>query len=186
MSPWVVAIGAGLLLLGSTTGTGRGVDPPQDLPQPCRWFTWAEVTRSSTAAARRLDNRPHDAATYRTLSRTCKGILDPLVDVLPYRVVVTSGYRSPTVNRAVGGYEHSDHLTGQGLDITLYRNDGTPLSSAEAAMVIRNSGAPFDTLIWYGSDNHVHLSWAGTGSRRRVQYAASHGARPVDRLPMAA
>lgn len=182
----VVVVGLiALALLGAAGADPGGIDPPADLARPCRYFTWADLTRSGAATARGLDNRPPSRAVYLTLSRTARNILDPLVDLLPYRVSVSSGYRSPRVNRAVGGYIHSDHLTGEGLDVVLYGTAG-PLSSQAAARAIINARVPFDTLIWYGSDNHVHLSWHGGGGRRRIQFATSHGATPVDRLPLVA
>lgn len=181
-------LGTGLLALvvlgGGAAAPAKSVGPPPGLEQPCEHFTWAELTRSGWAARNGVDNRPVSVEIYRRLARTARGILDPLVDRTPYVVFVSSGYRNPTVNRGVDGYIHSDHLTGQGLDVILYRQDGVALTSAEAARAILNSQVPFDTLIWYGSDDHVHLSWAGASpGRRRVQYATSHGATPVTRMP---
>lgn len=171
----------GLLIAAILLGGGQEahVDPPADLPRASRHLTWTQALRSTAARVNNLDNRPPDVATYRRLSHTLRNLYDPLADLWGTAVRLNSGYRSPSVNRHVGGYVHSDHMSGTGIDVEILG-----LSARDAARRILNTQIPFDTLIWYGADNHIHLSWSGTGSgRRRVQYATQHGARPVDRMP---
>lgn len=78
-------------------------------------FTLAELTRSSTAERLRLDNTP-PPDVLRALQSTAD-MLERVRATLGVPVIVTSGYRSPAVNAAVGGVTSSDHLAGQAADI---------------------------------------------------------------------
>lgn len=73
-------------------------------------------------------------------------------------IIVTSGYRSYEVNRAVGGVIDSAHLTGHAVDF-ICPSYGTPLEVArqiESAVGL-NPGFNFDQLIReYG---WVHISF---------------------------
>lgn len=78
-------------------------------------FTLAELTRSSTAAALKLDNTPAQEIIPR-LVRTAE-MLERIRSTLAVPITVTSGYRAPAVNRAVGGVTSSDHAQGHAADI---------------------------------------------------------------------
>lgn len=69
---------------------------------------------------------------------------------------VNSGYRSPTVNKAVGGVANSAHLTGEACDFVCPAF-GTPL---EICRVLATSPLKFDQLITEGK--WVHCSFAPT------------------------
>ena len=51
------------------------------------------------------------------LKALCMEVLQPLRDYLGKPVVISSGYRSEEVNRAVGGVKGSQHLKGEAADI---------------------------------------------------------------------
>lgn len=75
-------------------------------------FTWEELLRTSTG----LDNTPtKEAKAY--LEELCELILQPIRDEYGKPLIVTSGYRSDKVNKAVGGAKTSQHLRGQAADI---------------------------------------------------------------------
>ncbi len=78
-------------------------------------FTLAELTRSNTAARLKLDNTPAQEIVPR-LVRTAE-MLERIRSTLGAPVTVTSGYRAPAVNRAVGGVTSSDHAQGHAADI---------------------------------------------------------------------
>ena len=65
-------------------------------------------------------------------------------------VVITSGYRCPSHNHAVGGVPNSLHLKGRAADIAVERRE----QDAVAAMA-RQVG--FDSVITYGARNFIHL-----------------------------
>ena len=68
-------------------------------------------------------------------------------------ITISSGYRNPQVNRAVGGALHSAHLTGHAVDFNCY-GFGDPI---EVCRAISKSNIGFDQLVEEGS--WVHLSF---------------------------
>lgn len=79
---------------------------------------------------------------------------------------VTSGYRSPARNAAVGGSETSDHPNG-------LAGDFVPVGVSQFEAYRRLRGAhlagrlpPFDQLIFYPVEGHIHV---GLGPRLRRQ-----------------
>lgn len=115
-------------------------------------FKLSEFTDSQTAARRGIDNTP-DAASLRNLkrlARTLEEIRAALGDV-PIRI--SSGYRSPALNRAVGGARNSAHTRGLAVDFTAPAF-GSVLATAKA---VAKSGVAFDQVIHeYGQ--WVHLA----------------------------
>ncbi len=79
-------------------------------------FTLAEMIVSQTAARRGLNNKPGQREITH-LRHLCATVLQPLRDNLGRPIMVTSGYRSPAVNAAVGGSATSDHCHGLAADI---------------------------------------------------------------------
>ena len=84
-------------------------------------FTLGELTKTNT----RIDNVPN-AAQVENLKRLCSW-LEMLRSEWNNRygegndpIIINSGYRSETVNRAVGGVATSNHLTGCAADIRVY------------------------------------------------------------------
>lgn len=74
---------------------------------------------------------------------------------------ISSGYRCPALNRAVGGAVNSAHLAGHAVDFNCYRF-GPPLKVCRA---IAASDLPFDQLIEEGSWTHISFD---PRSRRQV------------------
>ena len=81
-------------------------------------FTLDELTRSDAARAHHLDNTPGEAARV-ALELLVARVLDPLREWWEGPVRVTSGYRSPAVNRLVGGVASSQHCLGEAADLTV-------------------------------------------------------------------
>jgi hypothetical protein len=79
-------------------------------------FTLAELTHSQTADRKGLDNTPPPDVIPR-LAATAHG-LEMIRALVQCPIIISSGYRSPAVNAAVGGAKASQHLTGQAADIT--------------------------------------------------------------------
>lgn len=79
-------------------------------------FTIAELCKSSTADKLGIDNKPSKLAT-ENLKYLAKHLLQPIRDHFGVPIKVTSGYRSPALNAAIGGSETSFHAHGMAADI---------------------------------------------------------------------
>lgn len=79
-------------------------------------FTYDEMVASATAKRLGLCNAP-DAEGIDNLKRLCETVLEPVRVRYGKPIIVTSGYRSPSVNRAVGGAKNSEHIYGSAADI---------------------------------------------------------------------
>jgi hypothetical protein len=133
-------------------------------------FTGAELTTTSQPIA----NEPSDAE-WAALGRLVALILDPLREALGRPVRVTSGFRSPAVNRAVGGASTSQHLRGEAADIKV---DG--LTTTEVARTIHRLRLPVDQcIVERGDGGWVHVSTRLDG-KNRGQYLASPKAGQYD------
>lgn len=87
-------------------------------------FALEEFTRSQTAARLGIDNTLNpaffaDSLVIANLKNLCTQVLEPLRRHIDKPIVISSGYRCPVLNRAVGGVANSQHLTGQAADITI-------------------------------------------------------------------
>ena len=81
-----------------------------------KYFTINELTRSATAARLGIDNSPTDTVR-KNLEKLINTVLDPLREAWGAPIIVTSGYRCPKLNKAVGGAKTSQHVYGQAADI---------------------------------------------------------------------
>lgn len=126
-------------------------------------FRLSEFTRSNTATNLGIDNTPsvEHLANLERLAKTLENVRTVLGN---NPVLISSGYRSPELNRAVGGSATSDHSNGLAVDFTC--PGFGPVS--EVCQAIVDSGIPFDQLIYEqgAGSNWVHL---GLGARMRQQ-----------------
>lgn len=73
---------------------------------------------SATAERLKLDNTPNEKEKA-NLVRLVLEILQPVRDKWGRPIVVTSGFRSEAVNKAVGGARNSQHRLGEAADIKI-------------------------------------------------------------------
>ena len=126
-----------------------------------KYFTLAELTQSATAKAKGIDNTPSPAEIAR-LRDLVENTLDPLREALGKPIIVSNGFRNPTVNRLVGGVPTSQHQSGEAVDFTV-----PGMTPAAVIRVLIRMGIPFDQVIdEYGS--WVHLSYR----KERLRYEA--------------
>lgn len=85
-------------------------------------FSYDELIASSTAKRLGLDNTPTPEEKER-LRQLAEDILQPIRDAWKAPIVVTSGYRSEAVNKAVGGVKTSQHRLGEAADIKVGGKD---------------------------------------------------------------
>ena len=79
-------------------------------------FTIQELSASATAERLAIDNTPPRAAQ-RMLTILVEQLLDPIRRRYGAPIIVTSGYRCPALNTAVGGVVNSHHIVGCAADI---------------------------------------------------------------------
>ncbi|MGU7780543.1 D-Ala-D-Ala carboxypeptidase family metallohydrolase [Burkholderia sp. PU8-34] len=130
-------------------------------------FTLEEMVASDTARRRGIDNTPSPVVVA-NLRRTAE-VLERVREQLGARpMIVTSGYRSPALNRAVGGVANSAHLSGLAVDFVCPKF-GAPI---DICRVIAASPIEFDQLIQEGTWVHIGLVAYGTKPRRQVLTAS--------------
>jgi zinc D-Ala-D-Ala carboxypeptidase len=81
-------------------------------------FTLSEFTKSQTATRRRIRNHP-SPADIKAIKLLCEKVLEPVREHFGKPVVISSGYRSPALNRAVGGAARSQHAKGEAADFEI-------------------------------------------------------------------
>lgn len=122
-------------------------------------FTIAELTFSQTATRRGIDQTPSEAVS--TNLRRLMDTLEQVRALVGKPLTISSGYRSPALNMAVGGAKDSAHVLGLAADINV-----AGLSPKALATLIRGSGIAFDQLIYEGT--WVHLGLAAGPLRNEV------------------
>ena len=79
-------------------------------------FTLSELIASGVASRLKLDNTPNPVQQ-NNLHQLAVKILQPIRDKWGKPIIVTSGFRSEKVNKAVGGVKTSQHCNGTAADI---------------------------------------------------------------------
>lgn len=120
-------------------------------------FELSEFLVSETAARQRLNNDPTAEALANIQHLLAPG-MQRVRNLLGCPVIIISGYRSPAVNRAVGGSENppSQHMRGQAADFIAPRF-GSPLEVARQ-IAANQKTIGFDQLILEGSWTHVSFA----------------------------
>jgi zinc D-Ala-D-Ala carboxypeptidase len=132
-------------------------------------FTLAEMTFSQTATRNNIRNIPDDQ-DIKNLKLLCQKILQPLRDNLGKPIKVTSGYRSPILNKAIGGSTNSQHTLGQAADIIV-----PGLTARQICRKIIDLKLPYDQLI-LEFDSWCHVSY-GNRHRRQILTINKNGVR---------
>jgi zinc D-Ala-D-Ala carboxypeptidase len=88
-------------------------------------FSLSELTKSETAIRKSIDNTPSDEAL-NNLTTLCNMVLQKVRNSHG-AVTITSGYRSPELNKAIGGSTTSDHCKGLAADFEVKGMDNKEL-----------------------------------------------------------
>lgn len=113
-------------------------------------FTLEEMTRSEYAARRGWPNEP-EQKELDNLKRTC-ALLEQVRALVNRPIIVTSGYRSPNINSAIGGSRNSQHMNGCAADIR-----AVGMTPDDLMMAVVGSKIQYDQLI-REFDSWVHIS----------------------------
>ena len=119
-------------------------------------FSLNELTKSEAATRNGIFNTP-SALVIEKLQALTDNILQPLRDKFG-PVIVTSGYRSPEVNKAIGGSATSHHCFGYAADF-----EALGMDNRELAIYIRDSLTYTQLILeFYNGDPEsgwVHCSY---------------------------
>lgn len=118
-----------------------------------KYFTIKELCETSKPFPN-IPNEEQEA----NLEYLVDNILDKAREILGSPIKVSSGFRSPQVNKAVGGSNKSEHLTGQAADLTCYDNK-------KLFNILRKMGG-FSQLINEYNYSWIHVSIKRDGNNR--------------------
>ena len=131
-------------------------------------FKLSEFFQSSTADKNSIKNEPNvdeRATVERNINLLVVNVLDPVRDELRTPIIITSGYRCPQVNKLVGGVNNSQHMSGCAADFHV--QGFTPLMMRQVFLNIYDT-MEFDQLIYYRSNNIIHVSYVENGNRHEA------------------
>lgn len=126
-----------------------------------------EAIESYTAKRRGIENIPSEYQLTNMVA-IAENVFEPLRKWVGGPIKINSFFRSPELNKAIGGSSKSQHCEGRAIDIDdVYGHK----SNAEMFNYIKNN-LDFDQLIWeFGTDDNpdwVHVSYVSVdGNRRR-------------------
>lgn len=81
-----------------------------------KYFTIKELTNSSTAKSKGIDNTPNEIEVER-LTDLINNVLDPIREKFGSPIRINSGFRGKALNAIVGGVPSSHHVKGMAADI---------------------------------------------------------------------
>ena len=120
---------------------------------------------SATALRRGIDNTPNEEQLS-NMKLIAEKIFEPLREYVGGPIKINSFFRSPKLNKAIGGSTTSQHCKGQAMDI-----DDTFGYKTNADMYkFIKEHLNFDQMIWeFGNDdnpNWVHVSYVSPEENR--------------------
>ena len=127
-------------------------------------FVLSEITHSNTAKRLGISNEPTEEHMDK-LKVLVRDLIQPIRDSIgPIRI--SSGYRNPSLNRAIGGSSSSQHCKGEALDIQFWEMG--QMNNKVIYDWILDSGIEFDQMIDEFNYSWIHISLKEEGNRRQV------------------
>lgn len=123
------------------------------------FFTVAELCRSDVARKYNIDNTPAADIRDRLETLICR-LLDPVRRRWGFPIRVTSGFRSPELNRKVGGAAGSQHQRGEAADITTGNRERNARLFGMIVEMQRAGEIVFDQLIDEKQYQWLHISFS--------------------------
>lgn len=137
-------------------------------------ITMKEATRSEYAEAHGIINIPAVAAI-KNMQHLAQTVFEPMRAYFNTPIRINSFYRSPALNKAIGGAPTSQHVSGNAMDISATAG----MSNKQLFEYIRLN-LPYDQLIWEGGSERepawVHVSLTQGKNRRQLLRASRNSA----------
>jgi hypothetical protein len=144
-----------------------------------KYATLEECSKSVTASRLGIDNNP-PVEVRDNLRAVCTKIFDPCREFIGGPLGISSGYRSPKLNKAVGGSKTSEHMLGQALDIDC---DTFGNGTNAALFHFIKDNLEFNQLIWeFGTDKNpewVHVSYSRLHNKKQILKASKVNGKTV-------
>jgi len=135
-----------------------------------------EAVRSNTAERMGINNMP-DNETLVTMQITALHVFEPVRNHFNEPIYISSFYRCPELNTAIGGSAKSQHCLGEAIDIDDVYSKAT---NADFFNYIKDH-LEFDQLIWeFGDDTNpawVHVSYRLGNNRMRILKAVKENGK---------
>lgn len=145
-------------------------------------ISYREGTFSVTAKRLGIENEP-DEKQLENMRLLAEKIFEPLRKYVGKPIKINSFFRSPDLNKAIGGSSKSQHCKGQAIDI-----DDTYGNMKNYGMYnFIKENLDFDQMIWeFGDDENpdwVHVSYVSEEeNRNRCLKAVRENSRTVYKL----
>jgi hypothetical protein len=124
---------------------------------------------SATAIRYNIDNIPSEKSLQNMIT-LAENVIEPICK--KFKVSISSFYRSPKLNKLVGGSKNSQHQALKGAAVDIISIDSKYSNKDIFNWVLDN--LEFDQLIWeFGDTNNpawVHISYNKNNNRNQVIY----------------
>ncbi len=167
----LLVVAAGLIITRATRKKGMMLS---------KNFSLDEFTKSATAKRLGIANNP-SPMQIANIQALVTNVLQPLRTALGFPIIISSGFRTPELNQAIGGAYASQHMADNGAaaDIDIGSKNAVVFNYIK-------DNLPFDQLIWEAGNEDinapganpdwVHVSYKGAGNRSQVlQYIPGQG-----------
>lgn len=143
-----------------------------------KYFNLSQLIYSNTAIKNGInnlpgiDNNPNKSIVIQNLKDLMENIGDKIYGKYG-NMVISSGYRSNTLNKAIGGADNSQHTKGEALDIQVPGKN-----TSEVFNWIINNIFDYDQIIWEfpekGEGSWIHISYNSNYNRGAQLLATSN------------
>lgn len=131
--------------------------------------SYKEAIKSNTAIRKGIENIP-SGEQMENIKLLCENVFEPLREHVGGPIAINSLFRSPELNRAIGGSSTSQHCAINGAAIDIDDTYGK-MSNADMFKFIKDN-LDFDQMIWeYGDDDNpdwVHVSYKKRDNRNQI------------------
>ena len=128
-------------------------------------ISYKEGVYSRTATRLGIKNNPN-AEQMKNMIAIAEEVFEPLRTYVGGPIKINSFFRSPELNKAIGGSTKSQHCHGQAIDL----DDTFGISTNAEMFEFIKHNLDFDQIIWeFGDDDNpdwVHVSYVSPGKNR--------------------
>lgn len=128
-----------------------------------KYVSYEESVKSQTAERRNIKNQP-DTEQTENMKYVAKNVFDKVREAMGCPLYVSSFFRSPELNKAIGGSKTSEHMEGCAIDID------HPTLNKKIFEYIKDN-LTFNQLIWEFGDEEspawVHVSLRRDGDNKK-------------------